>query len=62
MNKVITSLVVLGAVALTSPAFAKSSPAPAPVKGAKIAATKTPSKVAAPLKHKHSNASIKKTK
>ena len=62
MNKVITSLVVLGAVALTSPAFAKAPAAPAPVKGAKIAATKTTSKVAAPLKHKQSKVSIKKTK
>ncbi len=62
MNKALISLVVLGAVAFTSPAFAKSAAAPAPAKGAKIAAVKTTSKVAAPLKHKHSKSSIKKTK
>ena len=62
MNKALMSMIVLGAVALTSPAFAKSATAPAPVKGAKIAASKTTSKVAAPLKHKHSKCSIKKAK
>ncbi len=62
MNKAFISLVVLGAVALTSPAFAKTAAAPAPVKGAKIAVSKTTSKVAAPLKHKHSKGSVKKTK
>lgn len=62
MNKALMSLIVLGAVAVTSPAFAKSTTAPAPVNGAKIATSKTASKTAAPVKHKHSKCSIKKTK
>lgn len=62
MNKVIASLVVLAAVAITSPAFAKSAAAPAPVKGAKIATTKATSKVAAPVKHKQAKNTIKKIK
>lgn len=62
MNKIIASLVVLAAVAVTSPAFAKSAQAAAPVKGAKITTTKSTSKVAAPVKHKHSKNMIKKAK
>jgi hypothetical protein len=62
MNKVIASLIVLAAVAVSSPAFAKPSPAAAPVKGAKITTTKATSKVAAPVKHKQSKSMIKKTK
>ncbi|CAN5463236.1 hypothetical protein BH10CYA1_BH10CYA1_46670 [soil metagenome] len=62
MNKALISLVVLGAVALTSPALAKSAAAATPASGVKIAVSKTTAKVAAPLKHKHSKCSIKKTK
>ncbi len=61
MNKTLVSLIVLGAIAISAPAFAKSSPA-VPAKGAKIVTSKTTTKVAAPLKHKHAKASIKRAK
>lgn len=59
MNTKFTSLVVLGAIALCSPAFAAKTSTPAPAKGAKIVASKTKIK-AAPMKNKKAVISVKK--
>ncbi|HEY9733230.1 MAG TPA: hypothetical protein V6C89_15030 [Drouetiella sp.] len=61
MNKAFVSLVVLGAVAISAPAFAKA-PSAVPAKGAKIVASKTTSKVQAPQKNKVAKNTIKKAK
>lgn len=59
MNTKLTSLVVLGAIAICSPAFAAKTSTPAPAKGAKIVAAKSKIK-AAPLKNKKAVLTLKK--
>lgn len=53
MNTKLTSLIVLGAIAMTVPAFAAdSATAPAPAKTAKISSPKTASKVKTHISNK----------